>query len=103
MKKLVAIGLVAALSFGSAPAMAQRHDQNHGRDMSRGKQVAHTQHYRVGHRFGPRYSYTSYSALPRTYVMRYHLSPRNRYVYNDGYIYVINPATFAVMRILSAF
>ena len=44
-----------------------------------------------GYRFGPRYSYTSYRALPRTYVSRYDLDPDYRYVYSDNYIYVVNP------------
>ena len=47
------------------------------------------QAYKMGYRFGPRYSYTAYNALPRTYVTRYHLSPRYRYVYRDNYIYVV--------------
>ena len=63
----------------------------------------HVRAYRVGHRFGPRYSYTSYSALPRTYRVRYHLAPRYRYVYSNGYIYQVDPATYAITRILNAF
>jgi hypothetical protein len=102
MKTLLALASVTALALSTTPVAAQRHapERHHN---YRNTRVSHHQSYRVGHRFGPRYSYTSYSALPRTYVTRYHLSPRYRYVYNDGYIYVINPTTWAVMRILSAF
>ena len=59
--------------------------------------------YRVGYRFGPTYSYTAYSAIPQTYVTRYHLSPDYRYVYNPGGpVYVVDPATYAITRILNA-
>ena len=102
MRSFLTIAAVSALAL-SAPAVAQRHDQHRGHNSSRMHRASHQQRFQVGHRFGPRYSYTSYSALPRTYVTRYSLSPRYRYVYNDGYIYVINPATWAVMRILNAF
>ena len=57
----------------------------------------------MGYVFGPRYGYTAYDALPRTYVTRYHLAPRYRYVYQNGYIYQVDPTTYAVMRILNAF
>ena len=50
-----------------------------------------TQRWSNGYRFGPRYSYTSYNSLPRTYVSRYRLGPRYRYVYTDGYIYQVVP------------
>ena len=36
--------------------------------------VDHAQ-WNTGYRFGPRYGYTSYGTLPRTYVQRYDLSP----------------------------
>jgi hypothetical protein len=58
--------------------------------------------YRVGYRFAPRYAYTPFSALPQTYVSRYSLDPDYRYVYRDNYIYVVNPRTYAVERIISA-
>jgi hypothetical protein len=57
--------------------------------------------YRVGYRFGPRYAYTPYRALPRTYVVRYDLNPRYRYVYSNDYIYVVDPATYAIQRVIS--
>ena len=50
----------------------------------------------------PAIRYTSYRALPRTYVSRYDLSPNYRYVYQDNYIYVVNPRTYAVERIIDA-
>ena len=64
--------------------------------------VRHGARYRAGYVFGPSYGYTSYGALPQPYVTRYHLSPNNRYVYNNGYIYVVDPTTYAVERVISA-
>jgi hypothetical protein len=58
--------------------------------------------WQAGYRFGPRYSYTAYSALPRTYVSRYDLSPRYRYVYSDNYIYQVDPRTYAITRVIDA-
>jgi len=59
--------------------------------------------YRVGYRFGPTYGYTAYSAIPRTYVTRYNLSPNYRYVYSPGGpVYVIDPTTYAITRVLNA-
>ena len=57
--------------------------------------------YRVGYVFGPDYRYTSYSAIPRTYVNRYGLTPDGRYVYTNNRVYVVDPATYAITRILT--
>ena len=111
MMKLILAAGVAAVALGATPSEARRHQATtcakwrHGhcvayRTVKRG---THHQAYRVGYKFGPRYRYTAYSALPRTYVTRYRLAPRYRYVYNGGYIYVVDPATYAVIRILNAF
>ena len=35
-------------------------------------------------------------------VSRYHLSPNNRYVYTNGYIYQVDPTTYAVQRVIDA-
>ena len=58
--------------------------------------------YRVGYRFGPRYSYTAYNALPQPIVTQYNLRPRYRYVYRDNYVYVVNPRTYAIERVIDA-
>ena len=73
-------------------------------NMHRANRQAMIRHarYRNGYVFGPRYGYTSYNRLPRTYVSRYDLSPNYRYVYRDNYIYVVDPKTYAVQRIISA-
>ncbi len=99
MKIMLSLASVAALALTSAPAAAQHHGTNHGRHHA----TRHVRHFAPGHRFARNYRYTSYRALPRVYVTRYHLSPRYRYVYTDGYIYVVDPVTFAITRILNAF
>lgn len=56
--------------------------------------------YRVGYRFGPTYSYSELSGLPSPFVSRYHLRDNFRYVNRDGYVYVVNPNTYRVVRVL---
>jgi hypothetical protein len=111
IKSILAIG-AAAIVVSAAPAEARpkAHTMtctrySHGRCMTwkrmnraQGRRAA----YAVGHHFGPRYTYTTYSRLPRAYVTRYNLSPRYRYVYTNGYIYQVDPVTYAITRILNA-
>jgi hypothetical protein len=109
IKILLAAG-VAAVALTATPTEARKHYTNmttcakwrHGQCV-KWKRLTRRQAYRMGYVFGPRYGYTSYNALPRTYVTRYHLAPRYRYVYQNGYIYQVDPTTYAVMRILNAF
>jgi hypothetical protein len=113
MKAFLALGVVA-VAVTATPSEARRHYSNivkctkwrHGvcvksKRLTRG--AARRQAYRMGYVFGPHYGYTSYSALPRTYVTRYRLAPRYRYVYTNGYIYQVDPTTYAITRILNAF
>jgi hypothetical protein len=122
MKILVAMG-AAAVALSAVPADA-RHNDNRGngracatwrhgqcvRWMNHGYVRATAVHqrnaaraaYRVGYRFGPDYSYTDVGSLPRPYVTRYHLSPDYRYVYRDNRIYVVDPTTYAVRRVIDA-
>jgi hypothetical protein len=108
----LALGLAAvALGAGSADAQYRHHGRDcarwrHGhcvRWMNRGydRSMGDRDSYRVGYRFGPDYSYTDYNALPPTYVQRYNLTPRYRYVYSNNRVYVVDPATYAITRILT--
>ncbi len=109
MKLMLAVGLAAA-ALATTPSEARSHDTNaaecskwrHGMCVQSRSPTRHNA-YRKGYRFGPSYDYTAYGALPRTYVTRYRLEPRYRYVYRDGYIYVVDPTTYAITRILNAF
>jgi hypothetical protein len=109
---LALTGAAVALSAMPADAAYRHHGRHcmkwrHGhcvRWMNKGYMVSTARHnrYRVGYVFGPSYSYTEYSALPPVYVRRYDLTPRYRYVYRDNYIYVVDPTTYAITRILNA-
>ena len=109
-KTLFALGAAAVALTGvsvSTGADAQyRHNSRtcaqwrHGHCVSYGR-GRHSQ-WNTGYRFGPRYGYTSYQTLPRTYVQRYDLSPNYRYVYRDNYIYQVDPTTYAVTRVIDA-
>jgi hypothetical protein len=123
MNKFI-LGLgAAAVALTATPAMADRHHDNgyrhHGRECAKwrhghcvrwnnyGYRMSMSRHarhamWRTGYVFGPRYTYTSYRALPRGYVTRYDLNPDYRYVYRDNYIYVVNPRTYAVERVIDA-
>ena len=106
----------AAVALSAVPAEARHHGHAkamvctkyrhhrcvaaHGMAM-RPAMVRHGTRYRTGYVFGPNYSYTTYDALPHTYVTRYHLSPDYRYVYSGNTIYVVDPTTYAITRILN--
>ncbi|RST30317.1 hypothetical protein HMF7854_05380 [Sphingomonas ginkgonis] len=57
---------------------------------------------KVGTVFGPNYSYYSdYSTLPQPLVTQYSLAPSARYVSTDGYVYVVDPQSYAVTRVIT--
>jgi hypothetical protein len=56
----------------------------------------------VGTVFGPHYTYYApYSSIPQPIVTHYHLSPDYRYVTADGYVYVVDPHTYAVTQVIA--
>lgn len=55
----------------------------------------------VGYVFPKNYTYTEYNTLPQTVVTENHLTPDERYVSADGYVYVVNPSTYAVTRVIT--
>ncbi|HEY6661353.1 MAG TPA: hypothetical protein VIZ66_00360 [Sphingomicrobium sp.] len=109
-KTLLALGAAAvALTGVASSTVADAKPKHHAKSCSKWRNHhcvsygygRHAQ-WRTGYRFGPRYAYTSYRMLPRTYVSRYDLSPNYRYVYRDNYIYQVDPRTYAVTRIIDA-
>lgn len=56
--------------------------------------------WKMGYVFGPSYSYTAVDTIPQNYVTEYGLDANARYVYQDGYIYVVDPTTYAVNKII---
>jgi hypothetical protein len=112
MKAFLLVAAGAAVALTGAPADAKRYTNHvecakwrHGRCVAYRRltvRQARRAGYGMGHRFGPNYRYTAYNSLPRTYVSRYNLSPNNRYVYTNGYIYQVDPTTYAVERVINA-
>ena len=106
-KTLLVLG-AAAVALSAAPAQADRgHHYGHGTACAKWRhghcvRWASSNQYRVGYVFGPSYTYTDYGALPRPYVSRYHLSRDNRYVYSGNRVYVVDPTTYAVTRVLDS-
>lgn len=56
--------------------------------------------YDVGYVFGPKYSYTTVTGLPRPVVTYYKLGTDSRYVYDNGYLYYVDPTTYAVTKVI---
>ena len=111
-KAFLALG-AAAFALSAVPAESHgRHVKTrvctkirHGVCVASHKVTRHARRgsssYRVGHVFGPRYGYTAYTALPSPYVTRYRLRPDYRYVYTGNTVYVVDPTTYAITRILN--
>jgi hypothetical protein len=59
--------------------------------------------YKVGYVFGPNYTYTTLSDIPQPVVTYYKLTDTNRYVYIDGYLYVVDPTSGAVTRVIDTY
>src|SRR3954471_8623274 len=108
-RTLLALG-AAAVALTAMPAQA-RHYSNvrqcvkyrHGHCAAwrqRTRRQARNAGYRVGYNFGPNYSYSDIDALPGPVVTRYHLGSNFRYVNRDGNVYVVNPRTYRVVRVI---
>ena len=54
----------------------------------------------VGFVFPQNYTYTQVSALPQTVVTQYKLTPDERYVMSNGYVYVVDPHSYAVTKVI---
>ena len=93
----------AALALTTAPAAAQ---PTVAKGVTCTKYVnnpcvqTHKVKYKVGYVFGPSYAYTAVTDIPQTVVTQYKLGDTNRYVYADGYVYVVDPSNYAVTRVI---
>jgi hypothetical protein len=100
----------AVIAMTAVPASAQRYTRHaacdqwrHGRCVAwhrMTRREARMAGYRVGYNFGPSYAYTDLGALPQPVVTRYHLGGKFRYVNRNGYVYVVNPNTYRVVRVI---
>jgi hypothetical protein len=99
MKAFLVLG-VAAVALTAAPADARRTGPVTCARWHHHHCVAWRSRYNVGYMFGPSYGYTAYGALPGPIVTRYRLRPHFRYVNQNGYVYVVNPRTYRVVRVI---
>jgi len=59
--------------------------------------------YGVGHRLPYGYNgWTPYNQIPYDLRSRYGLNPDGRYIYDQNYIYRVDPATMVVSQVLNA-
>jgi len=59
--------------------------------------------YGVGYRFDRGFAgWTPYNQIPYDLRNRYDLNPYGRYIYDQNYIYQVDPTTYAVSRVLDA-
>jgi len=59
--------------------------------------------YEQGHRFDPNFNgYTRYDQIPYDLRRQYDLDPYGRYVYDQNYIYRVDPKTLVVTEVLRA-
>jgi hypothetical protein len=59
--------------------------------------------FAVGYVFGPNYSYTTATDIPQPVTTYYKLGTDKRYVYNDGYLYEVDPTTYAVTQVIDTY
>lgn len=65
--------------------------------------VKGTPPYKVGYVFGPNYAYTTLTDIPQPVVTYYKLGSTDRYVYANGYLYEVDPATYAVTKVIDTY
>jgi hypothetical protein len=99
-RAFLAIG-AAAVALSAAPADARHYGRHVACTKMRHGRCVRADVYRVGYAFGPSYGYTEYSALPQPIVTRYHLRENFRYVNRNGRVYVVNPTTYRVIRVIT--
>src|SRR5689334_22711474 len=59
--------------------------------------------YNVGYVFGPSYTYVATTDLPEPVVTYYKLGSDYRYVYSNGYLYEVDPTTYAVVKVIDTY
>lgn len=110
MKKslLILVGVSTLLSGGAVSARTYSNaiacsGWRHGQCTSWNRiTVKQEREVKEGTMFGPDYTYYSnYKTLPQSVVTQYSLSPDYRYVSTDHYIYVVDPHSYAVTKVIT--
>jgi hypothetical protein len=95
----------AALVLSAAPATAKTYvctKWDNGVCVSMHR-VKGTPPRAVGYVYGPNYAYTSLTDIPQPVVTYYKLGSDMRYVYSDGYLYEVDPTTYAVTKVIDTY
>jgi len=108
IKTFLAIG-VAVAAVSTTPAVARHYSSvikcsgwRHGECVAWNRLTRdQARDIGVGYVFPKNYTYTEYNTLPHTVVTQYHLNPDQRYVSADGYVYVVDPSTYAVTKVIA--
>ena len=118
MTRLLLIGGAAALAFASPAVAKPGHGHGHGNAYDYGyggcppglakkhngcmppgqaRKLSRGQHWQNG--YGSLYSY---NRIPYDVRNRYDLDRRDRYYYDNGYLYQVNPRTMLIQQVISA-
>ena len=105
MTKTLLAFSAAAVALTAAPAIAQTTTVAKGVTCTKyvnGQCTeTHKVKYKVGYVFGPTYTYTPIADIPQTVVTQYSLDPTYKYVSADGTIYVVDPHSYAVTKVIT--
>jgi hypothetical protein len=110
MKHLLCLAIAAVLASSPAVNAKPRHSKDHAvRGCAPGlarkgclppgqaKKL-----YNVGHRFDRGFKgWTPYTQIPNELRIRYNLSPGGRYIYDQNYVYRVDPVTMVVSQVLT--
>ena len=118
MTRLLLIGGAAALAFASPAVAKPGHGHGHGNAYDYGyggcppglakkhngcmppgqaRKLSRGQHWQNG--YGSLYSY---NRIPYDVRNRYDLNRRDRYYYDNGYLYQVDPRTMLIQQVISA-
>jgi hypothetical protein len=105
MRNVILAFSAAAIAVTAAPASAKTYVCTKWSDgvCVSTHRVKGTPPYKVGYVYGPNYSYTTLTDIPQPVVSYYHLDSSGRYVYNDGYLYFVDPTTGAVTKVVDTY
>jgi hypothetical protein len=105
MRNVILAFSAAAIAVTAAPASAKTYVCTKWSDgvCVSTHRVKGTPPYKVGYVYGPNYSYTTLTDIPQPVVSYYHLDSNGRYVYNDGYLYFVDPTTGAVTKVVDTY
>jgi len=105
MRNVLLVLSGAALALSAAPGSAKTYVCTKWKDgiCVSTHRVKGTPPYAVGYVFGPSFSYTTLTDIPQPVVNYYQLGSDMRYVYSDGYLYEIDPSTYAVTKVIDTY